>query len=72
MSLKFHGLTVPFPAIQPLNEIIVYPAGITMGTTTISDSGISPAYAPSHTTTANISASTVGWTASENLSESNN
>ena len=69
MSLKFHGLTVPFPAIQPLNELIVYPAGITMGTTTISDSGISPAYAPSHTATANISANTVGWTASINLSE---
>jgi len=69
MSLKFHGLTVPFPSIQPLNEVIVYPVGITLGTTAVDDSGISPAYTSTHTATANISANTVGWTASVNLSE---
>jgi len=69
MSLKFHGLTVPFPSIQALNEVIVYPAGITLGTAAIADDGTDPAYTPSNTTTANISSNTVGWTASADVSE---
>jgi len=69
MSLKFHGLSTPFPSIQPLNEVIVYPAGITLGTAAITDDGVSPAYVPSHTTTANISSNTVGWTVSATVSE---
>ena len=70
MALKFHGLSVPID-VQPLNEVIVYPAGITLGTAVITDNGVSPAYTPSHTATANISSNTVGWTASISLSEAN-
>ena len=68
MALKFHGLSVPIE-VQPLNEVIVYPAGITLGTAVIADDGTSPAYTPSHTATANISSNTVGWTASVDVSE---
>lgn len=70
MALKFHGLSTPI-SVQPLNEVIVYPAGITLGTATISDNGTSPAYTSAHTATANISSNTVGWTASVSLSEAN-
>ena len=71
MSLKFHGLSTPFPTDisgQALNEVIVYPAGITLGTAAIADDGTNPAYTSSHTTTANISANTVGWTSSATIS----
>ena len=68
MALKSTGLTIPIN-VQHLNEVIVYPAGITLGTTAISDNGVSPAYTSAHTTTANISSNTVGWSASISLSE---
>ena len=40
MALKSTGLTIPIN-VQHLNEVIVYPAGITLGTTAISDNGVS-------------------------------
>ena len=70
MALKFHGLSVPID-VQPLNEVIVYPAGITLGTAAIDDNGVNPAYTSSHTATANLSSNTVGWTISISVSEAN-